>query len=95
MFSGIKQAVDKIGLMLDGKVTPEDAWATIRAVAPPAVIAQVQALASPAHVEVALTNLAMMPFMESQRDALLQQAKRATGDAKAIAERFVAIGRKG
>ncbi len=95
MMEGLRAALDLMGQVLDSKVTPEDAWTRIKAVAPPEAIAKIQTLSSAAHVEIALTTLAGMPFLADKRDVLLAAAKRATGDARAIAERFVQVVRGG
>lgn len=95
MLEGMRAAIDLMGQVLDGKVSPEDAWSKIKTVAPPDAIAKIRTLASAAHVEIALSTIAQMPLLADKREVLLAAAKRATGDARAIAERFVAVVRAG
>jgi len=87
----VQKAADGFCDMLDGKVAPEAFWQELSANAPPQVLQQVREVDSAGAIEAALVKMAKHPVLATRAPRLREVARRATGDGRAIAERFVEL----
>lgn len=90
MVQGITNLVELLGIVLDGKHAPEDAWEKVKDMIPDRIKQQVTTLKNADELVTGLQKMAAHPLLTEKKPELERLAALAGGTARELAERFVA-----